>query len=84
MNQPVELSVAAGHSSIDGDGLMLWRLGLGGVVLAGDLYHYPEERTLDRVPTFEFDQARTRATRDMCSPGQCSGALRNSSATCST
>lgn len=35
----------------------------GPVVLSGDLWHYPEERTLDRVPTFEFDQARTRATR---------------------
>jgi glyoxylase-like metal-dependent hydrolase (beta-lactamase superfamily II) len=35
----------------------------GDVVLSGDLYHYPEERVLDRVPTFEFDQAQTRATR---------------------
>jgi hypothetical protein len=35
----------------------------GGVVLSGDLYHYPEERSLDRVPTFEFNPAQTRATR---------------------
>jgi len=35
----------------------------GGVVLSGDLYHYVEERTLDRVPTFEFNQEQTRATR---------------------
>ncbi len=35
----------------------------GGVVLSGDLYHYPEERTLDRVPTFEFNQEQTRAAR---------------------
>jgi glyoxylase-like metal-dependent hydrolase (beta-lactamase superfamily II) len=35
----------------------------GDVVLSGDLYHYPEERVLDRVPTFEFDQEQTRATR---------------------
>jgi len=35
----------------------------GDVVLSGDLYHYPEERMLDRVPTFEFDQEQTRATR---------------------
>jgi N-acyl homoserine lactone hydrolase len=35
----------------------------GGVVLSGDLYHYPEERTLGRVPTFEFNQEQTRATR---------------------
>jgi glyoxylase-like metal-dependent hydrolase (beta-lactamase superfamily II) len=35
----------------------------GGVLLAGDLYHYPEERTLNRVPTFDFNQDQTRATR---------------------
>jgi glyoxylase-like metal-dependent hydrolase (beta-lactamase superfamily II) len=35
----------------------------GGVLLSGDLYHYPEERPLDRVPTFEFNPEQTRATR---------------------
>ena len=35
----------------------------GGVVLSGDLYHYPEERRLNRLPTFEFNQKQTRATR---------------------
>jgi glyoxylase-like metal-dependent hydrolase (beta-lactamase superfamily II) len=35
----------------------------GSVVLSGDLYHYPEERTLDRVPTFESDAKQTRETR---------------------
>jgi glyoxylase-like metal-dependent hydrolase (beta-lactamase superfamily II) len=35
----------------------------GTVVLAGDLYHYPEERTTGRVPTFEFDAALSRASR---------------------
>jgi N-acyl homoserine lactone hydrolase len=35
----------------------------GGVLLSGDLYHYPEERALDRVPTFEFSQPQTRASR---------------------
>jgi N-acyl homoserine lactone hydrolase len=35
----------------------------GGVVLSGDLYHYPAEKTLDRVPTFEFNQEQTRASR---------------------
>jgi N-acyl homoserine lactone hydrolase len=35
----------------------------GPVVLSGDLYHYPEERALDRVPTFEFNPEQTRATR---------------------
>lgn len=35
----------------------------GGVVLSGDLYHYPEARALKRVPTFDFDQEQSRATR---------------------
>ncbi len=35
----------------------------GSVVVSGDLYHYPEERTLDRVPTFEFNAEQTRASR---------------------
>jgi N-acyl homoserine lactone hydrolase len=35
----------------------------GPVLLSGDLYHYPEERTLDRVPTFEVDPGQTRRTR---------------------
>jgi N-acyl homoserine lactone hydrolase len=35
----------------------------GDVLLSGDIYHYPEERTLNRVPTFEFNQDQTRASR---------------------
>jgi N-acyl homoserine lactone hydrolase len=35
----------------------------GGVVLSGDLYHYPEERTLDRVPVRDFNADQTRASR---------------------
>jgi N-acyl homoserine lactone hydrolase len=35
----------------------------GPVVLSGDLYHYLQERTLNRVPTFEFNPEQTRATR---------------------
>jgi N-acyl homoserine lactone hydrolase len=35
----------------------------GGVLLSGDLYHYPEERRLNRLPTFEFNQEQTRASR---------------------
>jgi glyoxylase-like metal-dependent hydrolase (beta-lactamase superfamily II) len=38
----------------------------GGVVLSGDLYHYPEERTLERLPTFEVDaQATAESRRDI-------------------
>lgn len=36
----------------------------GTVLLGGDLYHYPEERTTGRVPTFEFDAAQSRASRE--------------------
>ena len=36
----------------------------GGVVLSGDLYHFPENRTLKRVPTFNFDEAQTLASMD--------------------
>lgn len=36
----------------------------GGVVLSGDLYHFPEARTLKRVTTFDFNQEQTPATRE--------------------
>jgi glyoxylase-like metal-dependent hydrolase (beta-lactamase superfamily II) len=36
---------------------------MGPVLLAGDLYHYPEERTTGRVPTFEFNADQSRASR---------------------
>jgi N-acyl homoserine lactone hydrolase len=36
----------------------------GGVVLAGDLYHYPEERTLNRLPTADADVEQTRQSRE--------------------
>ena len=35
----------------------------GTVVLAGDLYHYPEERTTGRVPTFESDAEQSKVSR---------------------
>jgi len=35
----------------------------GAVVLSGDLYHYPEERALKRIPTFDTDREQTRASR---------------------
>jgi N-acyl homoserine lactone hydrolase len=37
----------------------------GNVMLAGDLYHYPEERGKDRVPTFEFNKEQSLASRAM-------------------
>lgn len=35
----------------------------GGVLLSGDLYHYPQERTMNKYPTFEFNVDQTRAAR---------------------
>ena len=35
----------------------------GGVLLSGDLYHYPQERTMNKYPTFEFNVDQTRASR---------------------
>jgi glyoxylase-like metal-dependent hydrolase (beta-lactamase superfamily II) len=35
----------------------------GPVVISGDLYHYPEERRLNRVPTFDVDPRQTAASR---------------------
>ncbi len=35
----------------------------GPVILAGDLYHYPEEVTTGRLPTFEFNADQSRASR---------------------
>ena len=36
----------------------------GPVVLSGDLYHYPEERSLHRLPTTEFNKDQTAASRE--------------------
>ena len=36
----------------------------GGVVLSGDLYHYPEERTLNRLPITEASEDETRRSRE--------------------
>jgi glyoxylase-like metal-dependent hydrolase (beta-lactamase superfamily II) len=35
----------------------------GTVVLGGDLYHYPEERTTGRIPTFEANPEQSRVSR---------------------
>jgi len=35
----------------------------GPVLLSGDLYHYPEERALKKVPTTEFDRDESAASR---------------------
>jgi glyoxylase-like metal-dependent hydrolase (beta-lactamase superfamily II) len=35
----------------------------GPIVLSGDLYHYPEERTLKRLPVADFNKEQTAASR---------------------
>lgn len=35
----------------------------GPVLVAGDLYHYPEERFTDKTPTFEFNHEQSLASR---------------------
>jgi glyoxylase-like metal-dependent hydrolase (beta-lactamase superfamily II) len=35
----------------------------GPVLLAGDLYHYPEERNTDKTPTFEYNREQSLASR---------------------
>jgi N-acyl homoserine lactone hydrolase len=35
----------------------------GPILLAGDLYHYPEERTTGKTPTFEFNAEQSRGSR---------------------
>ena len=58
----VVVKTAPGHTP--GHQMLFVKLArFGPVLLEGDLYHLPEERTLDRVPTFDFDAAMTRATR---------------------
>jgi N-acyl homoserine lactone hydrolase len=36
----------------------------GPIVLAGDLYHYPEERTTGKTPSFEFNAAQSKTSRN--------------------
>jgi N-acyl homoserine lactone hydrolase len=58
----VIIKTAPGHTP--GHQMLFLRLKkFGPLLLAGDLYHLPEERALDRVPTFDYNADMTRATR---------------------
>jgi glyoxylase-like metal-dependent hydrolase (beta-lactamase superfamily II) len=58
----VVIKFAPGHTP--GHQTLLLRLRrTGPVLLSGDLYHFPQERTLDRVPGFDSDPAQTRRSR---------------------
>jgi len=59
----VILKLAPGHTP--GHQVLYVRLPrTGGVVLSGDLYHFPEARALKRVTLFDFDQAQTAVSRE--------------------
>ena len=59
----VVIRAAAGHTP--GHQVLALKLArTGGVVLSGDLYHYPEERTLRRLPIADFDENQTQRSRD--------------------
>ena len=58
----VVVKSAPGHTP--GHQVLFVRLAKRGpVLLAGDLYHYPEERTTGRIPTFEFNAEQSRISR---------------------
>src|SRR5882757_2958566 len=58
----VVIKFAPGHTP--GHQVLLVRLkNTGPVLLSGDMYHFPQERTLNRFPVFEFDKDQTRRTR---------------------
>ncbi len=58
----VVIKSAPGHT-IGHQVLFIKLANTGNVVLSGDLYHYPEEKTLGRVPPIEFDQGQSRSSR---------------------
>jgi glyoxylase-like metal-dependent hydrolase (beta-lactamase superfamily II) len=60
----VVIKSAPGHSP--GHQVLFVKLArTGPVVLSGDLYHYPEERTLKKIPTTEFDREQSGVSRAM-------------------
>jgi len=59
----VIIKQAPGHT--EGHAVLFVKLAkTGPVVLSGDLYHYPAERKLGRLPTFEVSEAQTKASRE--------------------
>jgi N-acyl homoserine lactone hydrolase len=61
-DKTVVIKAAPGHSP--GHQVLFLKLRkTGPVVLSGDLYHYPEERKLNKIPTTEFNADQTVASR---------------------
>jgi glyoxylase-like metal-dependent hydrolase (beta-lactamase superfamily II) len=58
----VVIKAAYGHTP--GQQVLYLKLAkTGPILLAGDLYHYQEERNTDKTPTFEFDRDQSLASR---------------------
>ena len=58
----VVIKAAVGHTP--GHQVLVLSLAeTGRVVLAGDLYHFPEQREVEKFPTFEFNIEQSRASR---------------------
>lgn len=61
-DKTVIIKAAPGHSPAH-QMLFLQLKKTGPVMISGDLYHYPEERKLNKVPTTEFNADQTVASR---------------------
>jgi len=60
----VVIKAAVGHTP--GHQVLILKLAkTGTVMLAGDLYHFPEERFSDKTPSFEFNREQTLESRKM-------------------
>jgi glyoxylase-like metal-dependent hydrolase (beta-lactamase superfamily II) len=61
-DKTVVIKAAPGHSP--GHQVLFLKLAkTGPIVLSGDLYHYPEKRKLNKIPTTEFNADQTIASR---------------------
>jgi N-acyl homoserine lactone hydrolase len=61
-DKSVIIKYAPGHTP--GHQVLLVKLKrTGPILVAGDLYHYPEEKTLDRYPTFEYSKEQSSKSR---------------------
>ena len=61
-DRTVVIKAAVGHTP--GHQVLVLNLAKTGlVVLAGDLYHFPEQREVEKFPTFEFNIEQSRASR---------------------
>ena len=50
---------------LEAEGIPVKLANTGNVLLSGDLYHYPEEITYKKVPSFDTDREQTAKSRAM-------------------